>query len=359
MKRPEGFDPRPEQPAAPPERASKPPKLSRPAKVSKAADVSKPANVSKPAKDPAVSVSQPTTATPKRLSRRPVDVAALRSSAGDAAPAQEPAASPVTDSRAEQRQSARALRKAAAVRRRFERSEVKRFTRRSRRRRITWLVVLLCFVAVGGLVTGAVYSPVLSLKTIEVTGTSRVDKAEVLKAVDGQLGTPLALVDFDEIKKDLSRFPLIRSYVTESVPPDTLIIRIAERAPIAVIETATGFEIVDPAGVVIKKTDERPAGLPLITLPTATTGAATSSMGFTSAVKVLLALPADLLAKVDSVTAQTLDNVTLVLSSGPTVVWGSADESAKKARILAILIANEPQATRFDVSAPTIPTFAN
>ncbi|MET0806451.1 MAG: FtsQ-type POTRA domain-containing protein [Lacisediminihabitans sp.] len=348
MKRPEGFDPRPEQPAAPPARSPKPPKLPKPPQPAKISKTPRTAGASRTAGQAgagpgAQPIAKPTFHSSAQSTPQPT-----------ARPIEQP-----TDSRAEQRQSARAVRKAAAVRRRFERSEVKRFTRRSRRRRITWLVVLLCFVAVGGLVTGAVYSPVLSLKTIEVTGTSRVDKAEVLKAVDGQLGTPLALVDFDAIKKDLSRFPLIRSYVTESVPPDTLIIRIAERAPIAVIETPTGFEIVDPAGVVIKKTDERPAGLPLITLPTATTGAATSSMGFTSAVKVLLALPTELLAKVDSVTAQTLDNVTLVLSSGPTVVWGSADESAKKARILAILIANEPQATRFDVSAPTIPTFAN
>ncbi|MBK4347759.1 FtsQ-type POTRA domain-containing protein [Lacisediminihabitans sp. G11-30] len=247
------------------------------------------------------------------------------------------------------------MRKAAAARRRFERSEVKRFTRRSRRRRITWLVVLLSFVAVGALVTGAVYSPVLSLKTITVTGTSRVDKAEVLKAVDGQLGTPLALVDFDAIKKDLSKFPLIRSYVTESVPPDTLVIRISERAPIAAIETATGFEVVDAAGVVITRSDERPAGLPLIALGTAST----SSMAFNAAAQVLLALPADLLTKVDTVTALSLDNVSFVLTAGPTVVWGSAEDSAKKARILAILLSNEPQATRFDVSAPTIPTFAN
>jgi len=355
MKRPEGFDPRPEQQPTQPARSSRAPKVGK-----QASKVTAPPRTDSSRAVPSgskVAAAEAAPATPKRspFSRRPIDVAATRTASGNSAPDQGPATSATTDTRAEQRQSARALRKAAALRRRYERSEVKRFTRRSRRRRITWLVVLLCFVAVGGLVTGAVYSPVLSLKTIEVTGTSRVDKAEVLKAVDGQLGTPLALVDFDAIKKDLSTFPLIRSYVTESVPPDTLIIRIAERAPIAAIETPTGFEVVDPAGVVIKKSDERPAGLPLISLPTADT----SSTGFTSAVKVLLALPADLLAKVDSVTAQSLDNVSLALVSGPTVVWGSADESAKKARILAILIANEPQATRFDVSAPTIPTFAN
>ena len=60
----------------------------------------------------------------------------------------------------------------------------------------------------------AVYSPILALRTITVDGTSRIDAVEVQTAVDGQLGTPLALLDYDAITKDLTVFPLIRSYVT-------------------------------------------------------------------------------------------------------------------------------------------------
>ena len=57
------------------------------------------------------------------------------------------------------------------------------------------------------------------------------------KAVDGQLGVPLALLDEDRIRTELGEFSLIRSYVTELVPPDTLLIHIVERAPIGVIAT--------------------------------------------------------------------------------------------------------------------------
>ncbi len=247
----------------------------------------------------------------------------------------------------------REVRRAAAARRRYERGEVRRFTRRSRRRRVTWLVVLSCILLLGGFVTASIYSPLLSLKNISVTGTARVDKTQLLTALDGQMGTPLALVDFGKIRAALSKFPLIRSYVTESVPPDTLVIRITERAPIAAIQTATGFSIVDPAGVVIQESTDRPKGIPLVT-----SGAAiTTSAAFSASVDVILALPPTLATTVDSITAATKDDVTLTLVGGQKVVWGSNEQSALKARVLADLIKAQGGTTpvTFNVSAPTTP----
>lgn len=245
----------------------------------------------------------------------------------------------------------RELRRAAKARRKYERGEVRRFTRRSRRRRVAWLVSGISLLVMVGFVTAAVYSPLLSLKTIRIEGASRVNAASVRAAVDGQIGTPLALVNFDTIKRSLARFPLIRSFVTETVPPDTLIIRIAERAPIATLATSSGFSVVDPAGVVIVSGTERAPGLPLIELGSATT----DGPAFTAAVGVLLALPADLLKRVDTVTAQTGDDVTLGLTGGTTVVWGSPEQSPLKARALAAAVAapDSAGATTFDVSAPT------
>jgi cell division protein FtsQ len=230
---------------------------------------------------------------------------------------------------------------------------VRRFTRRSRRRRVTRLVAIVCVLLLGGLTVGAIYSPLLSLKTIRVTGTSRVDKNQVLDALKGQLGTPLALVDFGAIRTDLSRFPLIRSYVTESVPPDTLVIRISERTPLALLPTARGFSVIDAAGVELQDSATRPAGLPVLS-----GGAAlTKSAAFHAAIDVLLALDPTILAKVDGITAQTPDNVTLTLLGGATVLWGSDEQSALKGKVLATLIANQPGASRYDVTAPTTPVF--
>lgn len=214
-------------------------------------------------------------------------------------------------------------------------------------------MALCCVLLLGGFVTAAVYSPLLALSTITITGTSRIDRAQVLSAVDGQVGTPLALVNFTKIRSELSKFPLIRSYVTESVPPNTLIIRITERTPIAAIQTASGFSIVDPAGVVLQQATDRPKGIPLVTA-----GAAiTTSAAFTASVDVILALPATLTTKVDSVTAATKDDVTLTLTTGQKVVWGSSDQSLLKARVLAALITAQGGSTSvtYNVSAPTNP----
>ena len=243
------------------------------------------------------------------------------------------------------------LKRAEKARRAYERGEARRFTRRSRRRRLTWIVSGASIFLVVSFVTGAVYSPLLSLKTIQVEGASRVSSASVRAAVEAQLGRPLALVDFDSITRSLSKFPLIRSFVTETVPPDTLIIRIAERAPIATVATSSGFSVVDPAGIVIDSTAERQPGLPLIELGAATSG----SPAFTASVGVLLALPFKLLKQVDTVTAQTSDDVTLTLTGGQSVVWGSVDQSALKAKVLAAVITVGGATTKYDVSAPNHP----
>jgi cell division protein FtsQ len=253
--------------------------------------------------------------------------------------------------------SARADFKAAErARKKYERQEVKRFTRQSRRRRLTWAVAAGLLVTIAALVITAVFSPLLALRTITIDGTSRLDNVKLQKAIDGQVGTPLALLDYGRITKELAPFSLIRSYVTEVVPPDGLVIHVVERTPVGAIQTASGFELVDPAGVVVDTSATRPDGYPLVQLGTGKI----SGPGFTSMTQVLLALPASVLLKVDTITALTHDDVTLTLTgSSQRVVWGSSDGSDAKARVLAELITlhGGGGAGEYDVSAPGTAVF--
>jgi cell division protein FtsQ len=248
----------------------------------------------------------------------------------------------------------RELAKIARQRRRYEKQEIRRFTRRSRHRRVLWLTTGSMILVLAALVAVAVYSPLLALRTITIDGASRVKAAEVHSAIDGQLGTPLALIDYGAITRELSAFPLIRSFVTETVPPDTLVIHIVERAPVGALATSSGYDVVDPAGVVIQSASERPAGIPLIDIG----GASADSPAFKAVVEVLLALPDSMLATVESATAQTKDDVTFVLAGvGQRVVWGSADRSALKSRVLQELMATQDPAhqVEYDVTAPLSP----
>lgn len=244
-------------------------------------------------------------------------------------------------------------RRASSERRRVERVEVRRFTRRSRHRRATLVSLGAVVLLLVASVAVAVFSPLLSLQTIRVEGTERVDASAVQTALDGQLGTPLAMIDFDEVTRELAAFPLIASYVTETAPPHTLVVRIQERQPVATVAAGEGFELVDPAGVVVQELDARQEGVPLVDVG----GAALDGPAYRSVAEVLLALPVTLRSTVDTVTASTADDVTLQLTSGERVVWGSADESAKKAQVLAGLIADQARrdpgaSVEYDVSAP-------
>ena len=238
-------------------------------------------------------------------------------------------------------------------RRRYERAEARRFTQATRTRRRKYLIALAGTLVLVLLVVLTAYSPLLAVRTITVEGASRVDAAAVSTALDDQLGRPLTLVDFGEVKRTLETFPLIQSYVTEARPPDTLVVRIVERRPVVTVAVDGGFTLVDAAGVVVETTPERAAGYPIID----TAATPVDSPGFAAASSVLLALTPEFLAQVDSVSAPTPDSVTLVLTSGQRVVWGSAEDSALKARIVGSMISNPgiPDVTEYDVSSPEAP----
>jgi len=241
------------------------------------------------------------------------------------------------------------LRGARRARKRFERAEVRRFTWRSRRRRTIWFVSLGASVVLLGGVVAAAYSPLMAVRTIEVVGTNRVGAQQVVAALDDQLGTPLPLIDFSRVKEQLSSFMLIESFVTESRPPGTLVVRIVEREPIGVITSDTGFDLVDAAGVRIDSSVERPAGYPQIEAPDGV-----DSAGFLAAGEVVHALPASIRSELDAVAAATTDDVTLTLIGGAKVVWGSAEQSELKAVVLAALMVGHPTGSvnEYDVSSP-------
>ncbi len=246
--------------------------------------------------------------------------------------------------------SARArLRAATRARRAYERAEVRRFTRHLRKRRAAWIGGVAAVLALGLFVAVGTFSPLMALSTITVEGANRLDPAVVSAALSGQIGTPLPLVDLTEVKSDLSQFSMIQSFSTESRPPNTLVVRIVERDPIGAIAGANGFDLVDPAGVVIQTTPERPEGYPIAEV--------TGADGLAAAGSVVQALPADIRAQLDVVRAASTDDVSLVLADGTSVAWGSAEQSSLKALTLTTLMAAAPPGTVsvYDVSSPASP----
>ncbi len=245
--------------------------------------------------------------------------------------------------------STRDVWRAARARRKALRAEIRRFTQRSRRRRIIWWSSLAAVVVVIGGSIAAAYSPLFAVEKITVVGATSLDPSAVEAALSDQLGTPLALVDSSEVKAALLAFPLIETYALEARPPHDLTVRIVERTPVGVIRSNAGFTLVDAAGVALSTTPDQPAGQPLIEIDSGVDSAAFRSAGL-----VVRSLPADVRSQLAGVAATTQDDVTLTLSSGLTVVWGSAEDSGLKALTLSAAMGAHPGARSIDVTSPEV-----
>ena len=116
--------------------------------------------------------------------------------------------------------------------------------------------------------------------------------------------------------------------------PHGVLISIEERVAIAVVEIGGRLRGMDADGVVFRDYKKAPPGLPRVETAIGTTSAALKE-----AAKVISALPQELSLLVDHVQVTTVDQISLVLKDGRTVVWGSAEESDTKAEVLATLLA--------------------
>jgi cell division protein FtsQ len=200
----------------------------------------------------------------------------------------------------------------------------------------------------------ATFSPLLAIQQVSVIGTQRLSSDEISKALSGQLGKPLPLLDQDEIAKSLAGFTLIESFAVTAVPPNELQIRISERQALCIIEFGGALWLHDPAGVRIALAE--PADLlPRILI----SEDPRTSQEFRDSVDVLLALPFELLAEVEFIQANTRDDVRLSLrgSLGQRISWGDSSDAVLKSKVLQALIANNQGVTgvTFDVSSPNAP----
>jgi cell division protein FtsQ len=245
----------------------------------------------------------------------------------------------------------RALVKAAAKRRqRAEKSELKTFTSHSRHRRRVWAVSLgsVAIVVLGTVLL--VLSPALALKTVRVEGAERVSHEDINTRLAGLYGEPLARVSNERVGKLLEPVTLIQGFTTRIEPPNTLVLTLQEREPVGVVSQSSGFSVVDAAGVVLWSQAEVPADLPMILVE-----ADATSPSFSAVSRVLMALPDDIGIQVEGISASTLDNVRFTMKqSSHEVLWGSAERSGEKARVLgaALRAAGTESPRVIDVTTP-------
>lgn len=240
----------------------------------------------------------------------------------------------------------------AATKRRVaaQRTEYRRFTAATRHRRVVWGVSLGSIGLVAGLTAVLVLSPALAFQKLEVDGTDLVSDQEIAAALQPLYGEPLARVTAERVAEAFAPMTLIQAFTTRIQPPNTLVVTIIERQPVGYVASGSGFDVVDAVGVVLWSDQEAPNEMPHILV-----SPDSESPSFVAVSRVLLALPADIQAQVEDITATTLDDVRFTIRDRDhEVVWGSAERSVEKARVLgpSLRAAGADESRVIDVTTP-------
>jgi cell division protein FtsQ len=225
-----------------------------------------------------------------------------------------------------------------------------------RRKRNLLMVVSAVAALVAGLLAGAVYSPVLALESISVSGTRLLTPEQVQGALEPLRGKPLPQITDEEVGRLLQPLVQVKSVSAEARPPSGLAVAVRERVPVALVKQGEQYQLVDVEGVQLATTADAAS----VSLPVIDGGAGTIGQDlFRATAAVLGALPADVLAKLSNASAQSVDAVELKLVDGQTIIWGNASEKELKARVLEALLkvpADPKNPVKvYDVSVPRHP----
>ena len=231
--------------------------------------------------------------------------------------------------------------------------------RRLRLRRVTTAAIVVLVVA---LATWALLlSPLLGLQPqrISVAGSDgSVSDKQVRDVLAPYTGDSLLRLDTGRLSTQVSD-KLVRvrqAQVTRSWPRG-LRVQLTMRVPVATVQGADGYQVLDNEAVVLERVAEAPSGLVTI-VPDKTDGASgsqtISAKQVAAVTQVVGSLTPQTLAQVASGSATEAGQVTLTMSNGASVVWGDTQDNELKARVLATLMTTS--ASIYDVSSPHRPT---
>jgi len=118
--------------------------------------------------------------------------------------------------------------------------------------------------AVGDSVTRATAEAGLRVDQVLVSGRERTDRQTLIDALGIDIGEPMLAVDIATARERVAVLPWIRDVTVERRLPDTLVVTLAERRPLALWQHDGEITVVDTQGEVIP--GARPAHFPELML---------------------------------------------------------------------------------------------
>lgn len=196
--------------------------------------------------------------------------------------------------------------------------------------------------------------PLFTVRSLQVDGLRGLPAEQVREAAGIEQGTPLLRVDVDVAEARVGALPQIASVEVTRGWPDSVVITVVERVPVAVVGPPGARSLIDADGVLFDLvTGAPPDGVVPLDVADPRPGDPTTL----AALAAVSALPVEVRKGVAGAAASGPEDISLTLDDGTLVRWGDATESTEKAAALGALMeqlgsgALEPADT-IDVSTP-------
>jgi len=189
-------------------------------------------------------------------------------------------------------------------------------------------------------------SQVFSVQDIVVRGAKQLTAARVTEIAAVPERATLLRMSTDDIEDRLRKDPWIESAKVDRDFPDTLVISIGERTPVAVVDGG-GAELwlIDREGFWLGLRSAEQTGSDLVIRDVeeldATAGRRTANEALRNALAMIGGISTELRQITRVISAPTIDKTALITQSDVEIFFGSADDIEQKDRIVRQILSDE------------------
>lgn len=217
-------------------------------------------------------------------------------------------------------------------------------------RRPGWIYAVAGLIVAAVLAWLVVLSPIVRIKHIRVDGITGALEQQIRANAGVVRGKPLLLTRLGPVETAVKKDRRVADAHIVRQFPDTLVVRVTPRVPVIALANSQGqVDLIDIEAVRYQTVSTAPSGVPVVR---SAEGAAVTDTALRVALDVVQAMPEGLRQRMADLRVSKADAVSFSIS-GVSVVWGDAQRSELKAKLVSILLQENPKT--IDVSAPDTP----
>jgi cell division protein FtsQ len=190
----------------------------------------------------------------------------------------------------------------------------------------------------------AYFSSWLVIRNVTVTGVQRLTQDEVRAVAQIQLASPMVDLDSEEIMLRIMQIDTVKNVEVRKGWPDSVIVVVEERVPIALTDLADGRYLVDETGKAFRRAGADDVYRFVFAPNEAARGLAA---------RVAREMPDWLIADINRIESFDAKRATVILNSGRKIVWGDEFKSQDKTAVLLVLLRTDEG--DIDISTVEVP----